>query len=718
LSYALTIFLGAFLLFQVQPLIGKYILPWFGGGPGVWTTCMLFFQVVLLGGYAYAHLISKKFRPRAQAMVHLGLLVVALSLLPITPADSWKPQGLENPTLHILLLLAVCLGLPYLVLAATGPLIQHWFSRTHPGVSPYRLYALSNLGSLLALLTYPFYFETHFTRRAQAQMWAWGLGCYAVACAFCALKIFRSPKVTPASARAEDAAETAETSSSSTTSALSEQSLIEPKAEEGGSTLNYVLWFLLPACASVLLLAVTNKICQDVAVIPFLWILPLALYLVSFIICFDSPRWYVRFPFTIALGAALTGICWALLKGSDASIYKQVAVYAGALFICCMFCHGELYRLRPAPRRLTGFYLMIAAGGAAGGLFVAVIAPLLFTNYFELQCGILLCALLALMVWARQPAAEMWRIARSSFRHSPQASMRWPSLMVAILAIGCLALAASLWTQIREPNSEKVFSTRNFYGVLTVYEHNRNEAKDHHFLLQHGLITHGLQFVDPERSAWATTYYGEESGVGLAMRALPERDRRIGLVGLGTGTLAAYGKAGDYLHIYEINPEVKQLATSRFSFLTRCAAKVEVALGDARLSMEHEPPQGFDLLVLDAFSSDAIPVHLLTQESFQIYQRHLNTNAIIAVHISNHYLDLEPVVASLAQHFRYKMAMIDYDETDEEWWLYGSTWILLTRSDTIINSPAIQKASSTIKAGGRSSPLWTDDFTSLYQILK
>ena len=289
--------------------------------------------------------------------------------------------------------------------------------------------------------------------------------------------------------------------------------------------------------------------------------------------------------------------------------------------------------------------------------------------------------------------------------------------MASLLTVAALALSASFWSQLRDEDSDKVHVSRNFYGVLTVFEHRKSEPNEHHFLLQHGRITHGLQFVDPEAAAWPTTYYGEDSGVGLAMRALPPQNRRIGLVGLGTGTLASYGKAGDVLHIYEINRAVKQIAYTNFSYLSHSPAKIEIALGDARLSMEREPPQRFDLLALDAFSGDAIPVHLLTKEAFQIYQRHLTTNAIIAVHISNHYLDLEPVVANLAKTFDYKMAVIDYDEKEEEWWLYSSTWILLTRNPEILNAPAIQNVTLPVKSH-RQSVAWTDDFTSLYQILK
>ena len=770
-AYALTIFTGAFLLFQVQPLIGKYILPWFGGGPGVWTTCMLFFQVLLLGGYAYAHFTSRWLKPRTQAIVHLALLAAALALLPITPSDSWKPHGGGNPTLQILALLAVSLGLPYFVLSSTGPLIQQWFSRAKPGVSPYRLYALSNLGSLLALVSYPFFFETHFTRKIQAGLWAWGLVAYVVCCGFCAVRLWKSEV-----SRLKSGVQSPMSKVQGQESEVSDT--LAPAINSSPSTINRFLWLLLPACASVLLLATTNKLCQDVAVIPFLWVVPLALYLLSFIICFDSPRWYVRFPFTLALIAALGGLCWALFNASDLALSKQVALYCGGLFICCMVCHGELYRLKPDPRHLTEFYLMIAAGGALGGLFVAVAAPLLFTDYFELHWGLFLCGLLFLLVCATDrsgspstldtqpmPPNPTWRwmacvlplvvfggldqilawlsvhtkaMPKACFtglrigtvtlvvlavvgwiaRRKYKTFQHWRFLSCAWLFLGLIALGAVLWSQARDSGSERVSRSRNFYGVLTVYEHEKSDPLAHHFLLQHGRITHGLQFVDPVQSTWPISYYGPDSGIGLGVGALPLGPRRIGVVGLGTGTMAAFGRAGDYLRFYEINPQVQAVATSWFSYLPKCLGKVEVAPGDARLSLEREPPQHFDLLVLDAFSSDAIPVHLLTKEAFDVYGRHLNTNGIVAVHISNHYLDLEPVVVNLARQFGYKLASIDFDENDEEWWFYGSTWILLSHSDQILSRPEIRNVASVVHTNLTKVPLWTDDFASLFQILR
>jgi hypothetical protein len=795
-AYALTIFTGAFLLFQVQPLIGKYILPWFGGGPGVWTTCMLFFQVLLLWGYAYAHFTSRWLKPRAQAVMHLVLLAAAVALLPITPGDSWKPHGSGNPTLQILALLAASLGLPYFVLSTTGPLVQQWFSRARPGQSPYRLYALSNVGSLLALVSYPFFFETHFTRKVQAGLWAWGLVAYVLCCGFCAIRLWKSEGSPKTEIRSPKAAEgLRETGSAGNSAAAAAEGSRVPGVADanhaaadvalrtsdfglrtldlGLETLDFpvnrVLWLLLPACASLLLLATTNKLCQDVAVIPFLWVAPLALYLLSFIICFDSPRWYVRFPFALALVAALGGLCWALYNGSDLSVPGQVAIYCSGLFVCCMVCHGELYRLKPDPSHLTGYYLLIAAGGAMGGVLVAIVAPLLFSDYYELHWGLFACGLLFLIVClcdrSARPGWNDWRwlacaLALAAFAgldrllawllgHIPatakagfvglrfgmwtvlvllvaswiarkkfQSFKYWRFLTCAWLCLGLIGLGAILWRQAHDSRSEKVYRSRNFYGVLTVCEYQKDDPTSHYFLLQHGRITHGLQFVDPAQAMQPVSYYGPETGIALGVAALPTGPRRIGVVGLGTGTMAAFGRAGDYLRFYEINPQVQAVATSWFHYLPKCAGKVEVVLGDARLSLENEPSQHFDLLVLDAFSSDAVPVHLLTREAFEAYERHVNTNGIIAVHISNHYLDLEPVVVNIARHFGYKLASIDFEENDEEWWLYSSTWVLLSRDERIINSPAIRGAASKVKTTNTRVPLWTDDFASLFQILQ
>jgi hypothetical protein len=757
LPFALTIFTGAFLLFQVQPLIGKYILPWFGGTTGVWTTCMIFFQLALLGGYAYAHFVSR-LPARKQVITHLVLLALALAMLPITPGDAWKPQGsLENPTGRILLLLAVSIGLPYFVLSSTGPLMQAWFSRLNPGVSPYRLYALSNVGSLLALVSYPFLFEPRFTRKEQANYWAVGLLLYVAFCGRCAWRLWK----TQTDASAEK------------TSPADAEPIPSPSLGDK------ILWLLLPACASALLLATTNKMCQDVAVIPFLWVLPLALYLVTFIIAFDSPRWYSRWVFTIVLAGMMPFVVQVLVEGTNATIQRQVGWLSTALLVCGLVCHGELYRLKPHPRHLTSYFLMISAGGALGGLFVGLGAPLLFSNYYEYHWALLATALLLaamclrdaggckpwqwlvlgsvslvgacygldrFLKWAQgNLGAKSW-ISASALQHFKEvryglwgalgvavvlaivfrhwtARRNWRLITCAVIFVGCISLGLALWQEVHSSDKNVIFSTRNFYGVMSVFEYGKNDSESHYFLLQHGRITHGLQFADKEAATWPTSYYTRDSGIGLAFEALSKRmNRKLGVLGLGTGSITVYGRAGDTWRIYEINPAVTNLARTHFSYLANCKAKVELAMGDGRLTLENELKRGesqqFDFLALDAFSSDAIPVHLITEEAIKIYRGHLKKDGVLAVHISNRYLNLEPVVENIANHFGFKSAMISHDDAGEEWWVYGSTWVLLTDSEEFVNFRAISDAATEPKKLPKPIPLWTDDYASLFPIIQ
>jgi SAM-dependent methyltransferase len=790
LPFALSIFTGAFLLFQVQPLIGKYILPWFGGGPGVWTTCLLFFQTLLLGGYAYAHFTSTRLTPKRQAMVHLALLALALLLLPITPADTWKPDGLGDPTWHILMLLLATIGLPYFVLSSTGPLMQQWFSVTNPGVSPYRLYALSNVGSLLALLSYPVFFEVKFSRYTQSMFWSAGLVFFALACGYCAWRVWRySAPVSPAVPAAPLPLPVGVEVSGPASPAISldrvdsrdipiagtgagEDLPVTPSAEATTPTsaVDKMLWFALPAIASILLLATTNKLSQEVAVIPFLWVLPLSLYLLTFIISFDHARWYHRGVFSALLVLAIAVVFQVLPAGTDVPMKLQIVVYSAAMFVACMVCHGELYRLKPPPRRLTSYFLSIAAGGALGGFLVAIVAPAIFNDYRELEIGYwlltyglgVLCfrhrsremamavAVGALMIVFVLPwmgsyfdgspglAAELMDFLRSnaliilagigvviaSFFHLRTLSVMpgFHARMAGFVMILCVLVGAVVVVQWPGGGSVPVLSaTRNFYGTLKVYDYNADDEEDRYHLLLHGATTHGLQFVQPERSVMPTTYYGENSGVGLALDNMPDGPRRIGIVGLGTGSLLVYGRADDYMRIYEINPAVHDLARRQFTYLENTPAKVDIVMGDARLMMEREIAQQnlqqFDLLALDAFSSDAIPVHLLTKEAFELYLRHLKPDGIIAVHVSNRYLRLRPVVERVAEHLQLSVAVI-YDDYEPEWWLYATTWILVTRNQAFLEQPAIADIAEEPDESARPGPFWTDDYASLYSIMK
>jgi len=684
LPFALTIFTGAFLLFLVQPLIGKYILPWFGGTPGVWTTCMLFFQLVLLAGYAYAHFLSRWLQPRGQAAVHLALLLASLMMLPIIPSESWKPKPGDEPITQILLLLGATIGLPYFVVSTTGPLMQAWFARMNPGRSPYRLYALSNIGSLLALLAYPFLIEPNYARKLQALSWGWGLMAYVLFAAWCVRQVWLRGFAKETSATGHVA---------------------EEEPAETPSARRKLLWLALPACASALLLATTNKLTQDVAVIPFLWVLPLSLYLLTFILCFDANQWYWRPLFLPAMLACFGWLIYVLTNINNVGIGWQVPAFCLTMFVACMVCHGELYALKPHPRWLTSFYLMISLGGAIGGFLVAVVAPHVFNSYAELSWSCGACAVLTWLVclpdW-RGAHFQWWRF------HA------W--LAGSLVALGvCLAF----YLQSKERDNV-VEATRNFYGAMCVLEYGTDSPGSRYLLLQHGRITHGFQLTDPDQRRRITSYYGEKSGVALAIRNLPRPQKRIGVVGLGTGTTAAFGEKGDYVRIYEINEEVRRIATNHFSFIKDTLAaggSVDVIMGDARLSMEREEPQRFDVLALDAFSSDAIPVHLLTKEAVAIYGKHLADDGVLAIHISNRYLDLEPVVENLAEKFGYRRLSISDGDSEKDWWIYSSTWVLLSKNEALMDTIASKSESAKSEPSNKKVPLWTDDYASLWQIM-
>lgn len=755
--YALTIFLGAFLLFLVQPLIGKYILPWFGGGPGVWTVCLLFFQTLLLGGYAYAHFTSTRLKPRTQALTHLVLLALCLVWLPIIPDVAWKPGPGDEPTKRILLLLTATLGLPYLLLSATGPLLQRWFSLSHPDKSPYRLYALSNVGSLLALIGYPFAIEPLLSRSAQAWAWSGALAGFVVLCGVCAWQIRRADPAAPAPDPANS----------------------DAPDDAKPTLLQKFFWVALPATASVLLVGTTSKLCVDVAVIPFLWVLPLAIYLVSFILSFDHPRWYARGWFAALFVVAGTAVAYLVSLGLHAPILLQIVAYTASLFVACMICHGEVYRLRPAPRHLTSFYLHLSFGGALGGIFVGLVAPVVFNDYYELHLGYwalaYLLAALCLVQRSRSialgsgagtligiallPAFFLTRATEPGwFGHVKNYAntyyafyleYRWWAVAVLLMLLWSLrgALQARLpedWRvrfsflplsltallgavfviQITGTNAGMIESSRNFYGTLKVRPYGEPDSISYSYLLSHGITTHGLQFVQTPYDKWATTYYGANSGIGLALdHAEPTKGgRKFGFVGLGAGTLAAYGLPGDTMRIYEINPAVLRLARERFTFLAHTAADVKIVLGDARLSLEdelaHAAPQHFDVLALDAFSSDAIPVHLLTEEAFAVYLKHLKPGGVIAVHISNRYLDLRPVVEGLAKRYQLHLATISDNPKSEDWWLYRTTWMLLSSDPERFAHQDFKDAMDEPSDETAKTILWTDDRASLAGILR
>jgi hypothetical protein len=698
-AYSLTIFLSAFLLFQIQPLIGKFILPWFGGTPGVWTTCMLVFQILLFGGYLYAHLTVSRLSPRAQAFLHTALLLVAVLALPIIPNMGWKPSGDVEPISRIVLVLGATVGLPFFVLSATGPLLQGWFSRIHAGRSPYRLYALSNVGSLLALISFPVVFEWTFATKTLAYLWSGSFVAFAILCGTCAWIVARRAGQRTAAITGAPA----DAAGSTVGIPVADQQ--QPASSAAPSQWTKLLWFALAMVPSVLLLATTNQVCLDVASVPFLWVLPLTLYLLSFILCFDSDWWYSRRIMMPAAVVALAALYPVLRTGASVTFALQLLAYFAAFFVCAMVCHGELVRRKPDTAHLTAFYLVIAAGGAAGGIFVAVVAPLLFNGYYELHLGLFACAALMLVVLGSDKQSRYYRC-----RPRPV----WVVLFFTLSVFG-VALA----DEARQKDGTLMDVKRTFYGVLRVNHDDAvyDDADEPTIRLVNGRIAHGFEYEKPELRAVPTTYYSPESAIGLLLKDYTGRKPlHVGLVGLGIGTLATYARPGDHFQFYEINPTVERLARKYFHYLSDCRGKVEVILGDARLSLDRElpqNPQNFDVLVLDAFAGDAIPVHLLTVEAFEIYLRHMAPQGVIAVHISNRHFDLKPVVDGIAEHHHLATANIHCD--DSSFGGYSSQWILVAADPKRLDAEEIRDATDVDDDHRR--VLWTDNHASLIEVL-
>ena len=672
LLFAGTIFTSAFLLFLVQPLIAKQILPWFGGSAAVWSICMVFFQVVLLAGYAYSDAVTRRFTPKVQARLHVTLLLVSLAFLPIVTSARWKPVGSEDPTLWILGLLLGTIGLPYFLLSTTGPLVQSWLSRTPWGSQVYRYFSLSNLASLASLLSYPVLIEPHSSLLRQAQGWSWAYAAFVLLCIGTTLHAARQGTAKAASVAAPESAPAT------------------PQRAPGLA--DYLLWLGLPALGSWLLLAITNHITQNVAAIPFLWVLPLSVYLLTFVLCFESDRWYRRAFFLPATAVMLVLCAFGLQADLGFNVKTALPLYVVGLFVLCMFFHGEMARMRPAAHYLTRFYLMLSLGGAIGGISVGLIAPHVLPAYYELGVGLVLSAL---------AGAAVLRDRR----------LGWA---------GGIALAACcawfLVLQVRSDTSDARAMTRNFYGTLITLDTRRDRPEDNVRQMYHGSVKHGEQFLAPARRREPTSYYGATSGIGLAIAEAPQGPRRVGLIGLGAGTLAVYGRKGDVYRVYEINPQVFELADTEFSFLHDSPAKIERVLGDARLALEREEPQQFDVLAVDAFSGDSVPIHLITEEAMEVYLRHVKPDGVIAFHVTNRFLALAPVVVEIAKA-QGLHAVLVHDDAEHNDALRRTDWVLVSRNPASLARESITRASVPV------TPIeglqaWTDDFNNLFGVLK
>ena len=938
LIFTFTIFLGALLLFQVELIIGKTILPWFGGTSAVWITCMLFFQVLLLAGYAYGHALDRA-RARAQTRLHQLLLLATIAVLaaqfslwhsPLILDPSWKPRADGNPLLQILTLLAVSVGLPYLVLASTAPLLQSWWRRLYPHRSPYPLYAVSNFGSFLGLVSYPFLVEPFLTLKTQALAWSAGYTAFVAGCAYCAVRAASAPfgaavVASPDSSGAapftvsvkgagfrphepvgeESSAEglraplvSVAPASSSTGSAglnvgrgvipnpaptllvgdggegsafsslLSGNQISRRLAVEQPRATVIALWLALAACASALLLATTNQLCKNVAAVPLLWVLPLAIYLLTFTLCFESDRRYSRKWFHPAFALATFLVCFALATGAGRNLPAQIAIYTFGLFAACMVCHGELARLKPDPRHLTLFYLVVAAGGVLGGLFVALAAPYLFVGYWEYEVSLWLAALLFLVVLYRDrnswlystrvpaplvlvgaaallpesmalavgstqlagsipsvvvivgalfflqgqtkrrkahsagsaaaaaasvslhliedsaPTASAARDARAAavdianvgpgfspalrgdalaakaadlaqLEAARPPARRSKFSLLASCAIVLLVLGATL-TTVAKATLGQIASVRNFYGALTIDHQFPTERDREAYALKHGEIFHGFEFRIAQKHLIPTSYFSEDSGLGLllaphlhagdpppapsAAGSAPTHPSsgggadaaaplRIGDVGLGIGTVAAYARSGDAVRFYEINPQVVSLASDPryFQFLHDSAAPVDVVLGDGRLSLERELANGahndYDVLVVDAFNGDAVPVHLLTIEAFELYSQRLkDPGGVLAMNVTNTFLDLRPVVIAAAERLGLASLWVHCD--GDGLVSYTNDWVLLSRDRGRLNAIAAAANDAASHPNTHAATLqapesraWTDDYSNLFQAL-
>lgn len=673
--YGTTVFLGAFLLFLVEPMAAKQLLPTLGGSSAVWLTCLVFFQLTLLLGYLYAHWLTREGAAKWRRQLYYISLVAAVLLLAtqrIHPSE-FLP-GSDHPVTAIFRSLTFSIGLPFLLLGATSPLLQLWFLRAHGGEVPYRLFALSNVGSLLALIAYPVVVEPNLTLNHQRILWSAGFVVYVWLCMFLAPRTItvQQPMSPPE----------------------------EPGAPRTRASTKW-LWFLLPMAAAMQLSAVTAHLTVNIAAIPLLWMLPLAVYLLTFILAFEFPSLYRRGVIVRLLVVMLAALGYAISK-TDVSLPIGVAIlfFLVECFLAGLFCHAETYALRPQRGpETTLFYILIAGGGVAGTFFIGIASPLIFSANYDLAISFFVTAALAIVV--------TWHDG-------------WPQRLLWSTASALLLFfAIMLHTAYRR---EAILEVRNFYGTLRVKQFADPQGDTERMLLN-GTIQHGTQIFAPRLSRTPTTYYAVDSGIGLALRFCcsdpggdAARPRNIGVIGLGVGTLAAYGHPGDRIRFYEINPLVQPIAQNLFTYIRDSGAQISFADGDARTSLARERPQNFDVLAVDAFSSDAIPLHLLTTEAIGLYRKHLAPGGILAFHISNQYLNLAPEIAQLAIATHMQSRLIETPSNDSDG-SYRATWVLLTNSSTFFERPEIAAAIEAAPTVPGLRP-WTDDYSSLLPILQ
>jgi SAM-dependent methyltransferase len=740
LVYTLTVFIGAALVFLVQPLIAKQLLPRLGGSPAVWNACMVFFQAALLAGYGYAHGIRRIRNPRAATAIHLAFLLVPLAFLPLVLPSGWTP-GDTWPPLWVLGVLAMSVGLPFVAVATTSPLLQTWFSRTdHPHAhDPYFLYAASNAGSLLGLLSYPFLLEPLLAVSSQAHVWSVIYGVFLVSVSACALLLWKrgqAPSLDAPQAAAPAEAEAAPAAA------------LTPRAR--------ARWVLLALVPSSLTLSVTHHLSTDLAAIPLLWVVPLALYLVTFIVAFAARGQRLVKVAWLAVPLALLVVTLALLVEAAEPLALIVGLHLLSFFICALACHGWLAAERPPPERLTEFFLWIALGGVLGGSFNGLLGPLVFPGLWEYPIALVLVALLRSDPLAdldpdddtppegiKVPAAAFWLapialcliwvvVDRSveAYDLGENPAARLVQSMVPL--VGCyllsrrrypfaLGLALLLCLPLFLPRGvhlfgERIHAERTFFGVHSVWE------DDKHRVLIHGSTVHGIQYTSRTSRAAPLAYYSTEGPAGDVFQLLDRdpRGKRVGLIGLGVGTLAAYGRHGRHFTFFEIDPAVVRIAQDYFFFLGDCQATTNVVTGDGRLRLEENVEDGsLGLLVLDAFSSDAIPTHLITKEAMQLYLRKLQPRGLILFHISNRYVNLRPVLGNLARDLKLVVRGRYHGDLSEEYkeeGILASNWAVLARRPEDLGGLLALRMWKPVPPDDR-VPTWTDDYSNVLSVM-
>jgi hypothetical protein len=713
-----TIVVGSFLLFLTQPMIARMALPRVGGAPAVWNSAMLVYQLLLLGGYAYAHWLSR-LRPRRQAGIHILIFGLAALWLPIGIGAAVPPVGGE-PALWTPWFLLASIGPLFFIVSAQAPLMQRWYALESSRGEPYTLYAASNLGSFAGLLSYPLIVEPLMTLDQQSWLWTGGYAALVLLVVACALTI-------PAAAVEK----------------LPEETAPPPAAPQ------VLRWIALAAVPSGLMLSTTTHLTTDIVAMPLLWALPLGLYLLSFVVAFSARRRVVDLITLVAPLLILIAGGLAFTAGSRNPFFSATLGLL-LLFVVAVALHGEMYRLRPAVGHLTRFYLAMSFGGMLGGLFCAIVAPLVFDWAYEHPILVLAAALLvpqtALVPWPARwsrllmvglPAAALcvsWLVERGMLPELGGMGGMVGSIVISLLALACLgrppAFAAGLaalmlsyggWSVLGKEGSD--YRTRSYFGIYSVSTRWDDRAR----LLTHGTTLHGIQNLDPEITHQPTSYYARRSGVGLTLDnadALFGRGANVAVIGLGTGTLACYARPGQSWRFFEIDPVMVEVARRHFTFLSACKPDADIVLGDARLTMAKQPQGHFHIIAVDAFSSDSVPMHLLTREALEVYGRAMHPDGIVLFHISNRYLDLQPVIASNAEALGWESAMLQFapDEEEEARNETVSVWIALSSNpatiERLLDASGEAKFHWSVVEGREGFAGWSDEYASILPLIK